>query len=154
MPLPVEGPGATFAALVRHCSGGDVPLSTLLRELRAAGSIHELADGRWEPLTRNYLLHTIDENVIGLWGRGMAALATTYVHNLTRTAKIPARFERAAVNDRIAKSALPEFRKFLDAEGQAFLERLDAWLTEHEARSDAPDGEVTRLGVGMYHIQD
>ena len=154
LPLPLDGQGATFATLVRHCSGGDVPLSTLLRELRAAGAIHELADGRWEPLTRNYLPHTIDESVIRLWGTGMADVATTYVHNLTRTAKNPARFERAAVNDRISKSALPEFRKFLDDEGQAFLERLDAWLTAHEAKNDAPDDQVIRLGTGMYHIQD
>ncbi len=107
LPLALEGKGATFAALVRHCSGGDVPLSTLLRELRAAGAIHELPDGRWEPLTRNYLPHTIDENVIRLWGTGMADVATTYVHNLTRTAKMPPRFERAAVNDRILKVRCP-----------------------------------------------
>lgn len=154
LPLPLEGHEPSFASLVRLCSGGDVPLSTLLRELRAAGAIHELAGGRWEPLTRNYLPHTIDEKVIRLWGTGMADVATTYVHNLTRTAKMPPRFERAAVNDRIAKSALPEFRKFLDQEGQAFLERLDAWLTEHEAQEDSDDDEVIRLGVGMYHIQD
>jgi len=154
LPLAVEGDGATFAALVRHCSGGDVPLSTLLRELRAAGAVHKLPDGRWEPLTRNYLPHTIDETVIRLWGSRMADIGATYVNNLTRTAKVPARFERAAVNDRISKSALPEFRKFLDQEGQAFLERLDAWLTEHEAKNDAPDDQVIRLGAGVYHIQD
>lgn len=152
--LPVEGAEASFATLVRHCSGGDVPLSTLLRELRAAGAVHKLPDGRWEPLTRNYLPHTIDETVIRLWGSRMADVATTYVNNLTRTTKQPARFERAALNDRIPKSALPEFRKFLDQEGQAFLERLDAWLTEHEAGSDTDDDQVIRLGVGMYHIQD
>src|SRR3954454_14104621 len=90
LPLAMAGEGATFAALVRHCSGGDVPLSTLLRELRAAGAIHQLANGRWEPLTRNYLPHTIDESVIRLWGTGMADVAATYVHNLTRTAKSPA----------------------------------------------------------------
>jgi hypothetical protein len=126
----------------------------LLRELRAAGAVHKLADGRWEPLTRNYLPHTIDETVIRLWGSRMTDVATTYVNNLTRTAKVPARFERAALNDRIPKSALPEFRKFLDQEGQAFLERLDAWLTENEAKSDTPDDQVIRLGAGVYHIQD
>jgi len=156
LPLPVEGDGPepTFATLVRHCSGGDVPLSTLLRELRAAGAVHKLPDGRWEPLTLNYLPHSIYETVIRLWGSRMADIGATYVNNLTRTAKVPARFERAAVNDRISKSALPEFRKFLDQEGQAFLERLDAWLTEHEAKNDAPDDQVIRLGAGVYHIQD
>jgi hypothetical protein len=153
--LSVEGDDASFATLVRQCGGGDVPLSTLLRELRSAGAIHELADGRWEPLMRNYLPHTIDENVIRLWGTGMADVASTYVHNLTRTSKVPGRFERAAVNDRIAKSALPEFRKFLDEEGQAFLERLDAWLLAHEVKEGAGDEQaVIRLGAGVYHIQD
>ena len=153
--LPRDGDGATFATLVRQCGGGDVPLSTLLRELRSAGAIHQLDDGRWEPLMRNYLPHTIDEHVIRLWGTGMTDVASTYVHNLTRTTRAPARFERSAVNDRIAKSALPEFRKFLDEEGQAFLERLDAWLTAHEVRNDAAEeSDVIRLGAGVYHIQD
>ncbi|MEJ1960281.1 MAG: DUF6502 family protein [Gammaproteobacteria bacterium] len=153
--LPLEGNGATFAALVRACGGGDVPLSTLLRELRSAGAIHEREEGRWEPLMRNYLLHTIDEHVIRLWGTRMADIASTYVHNFTRTSRAPARFERAAVNDRIARSALPEFRKFLDEEGQAFLERLDAWLTAHEVKDGTREEPATiRLGAGLYHIQD
>jgi hypothetical protein len=153
--LPLDGEGATFAALVRQCGGSDVPSSTLLRELRNAGAVRERDDGRWEPLMRNYLPHTIDEHVIRLWGTGMADVASTYVHNLTRTAKMPSRFERSAVSNRVAKSALPEFRKFLDVEGQAFLERLDAWLTAHEVKEGAAgEQEVIRLGAGMYQIQD
>jgi hypothetical protein len=113
--LPGDGDGVTFSALVRQSVGSDVPASTLLRELRDAGAVRELDDGRWEPLMRNYLPHTIDEHVIRLWGTGMADVASTYVHNVTRTSKLPARFERSAVNDRVARSALPEFRKFLDA---------------------------------------
>ena len=56
------------------------------------------------------------------------------------------------MNDRIAQAALPEFRRYLEREGQAFLERADAWLAAHQA----PDGDtdVVRLGVGTYHIQD
>ncbi len=93
LPLALEetarhSPRSCATAAAATCS-----FSTLLRELRAAGAIHELPDGRWEPLTRNYLPHTIDENVIRLWGTGMADVATTYVHNLTRTAKMPPRFE-------------------------------------------------------------
>jgi hypothetical protein len=154
LPLPLEGTEASFASLVRHCSGGDVPLSTLLRELRAAGAVHELPDGCWEPLTRHYLPHSIDETLITLWGSRMADVATTCASNMARTSKVSARFERAASNERIGKSALPEFRKFLDQEGQAFLQRLDAWLAEHEVKGDAPDDQVVRLGAGVYHIQD
>jgi hypothetical protein len=150
--LEVEGDGLTFASLVRRCGGGDVRNSTLLRELRSAGAVLVRADGKVEPLLRSYIPHSMDEQLIRLWGTVLADVGTTYVHNLTRTARIASRFERSAVNSRIPKSALPEFRAFMEKEGQAFLERVDAWLTEHEAQDDA--GETIRLGTGVYQIQD
>ncbi len=150
--LAADGGPGTFEALVRRCAGSDVPPSTLLKELRRAGAIRKRPDGKLEPLLRNYIPHPMDEHLVRLWGSVLADIATTYVHNLTRTGRTPARFERAAVNDRIVKAALPEFRRFLEREGQAFLERADAWLTAHQA-SDG-DTDVIRLGVGTYHIQD
>jgi hypothetical protein len=99
----------------------------------------------------------MDEQLIRLWGTVIADVASTYGHNLMRRADVPARFERAALNDRVLASALPEFRKFLNREGQAFLERVDAWLTEHEARpneSESDSTSVIRLGAGVYHLQD
>jgi hypothetical protein len=155
-PLALHGNAGTFEALVQRCGGSDVPLTTLLKELRRAGAIRERADGRLEPLQRDYIPHAMDEQLIRLWGSVLTDIATTYVHNLTRTQKVPARFERAAVNDRIPKDALPEFRAYLEQEGQAFLERIDAWLTAHAvtAEPDQHDGDTIRLGAGTYHIQD
>ncbi len=155
-PLPLEGEGMSFAALLRRCGAGDVRPSTLLKELLSAQAVRETADGRLEPLKRSYIPQPMDERLITMWGKRVTDVAKTYVHNLMRPAETPARFERAAVNDRISASALPEFQKFLEQEGEAFLERVDTWLTEHEARADAsdnPDG-VVRLGAGLYHIQE
>lgn len=155
--LAVDGADVSFEALVRRCGGSDVRPSTLLKELRSAGAVRLRPDGKLEALQRNYIPHAMDEQLIRLWGTVMADMATTYVHNLTRTGKVPARFERSAVNDRIPRSALPEYRKFLEQEGQAFLERLDAWLTTHEARgsgADEEEADAIRLGAGVYHIQD
>jgi hypothetical protein len=153
--LPVEGEGATFAELLRRCGAGDVRPSTLLKELREAGAVRASADGRLEALKRNYIPQPMDANLIRLWGTVLADVATTYLHNLTRRSTKPARFERAAVNDRVLARAVPEFQKFLEHEGQAFLERVDAWLTEHEARAGTKhDAESVRLGAGLYHIQD
>ena len=86
----------------------------------------------------------------------LADVATTYIHNLTRPDGGTVRFERQAVSDRLALSALPQFKDFLDREGQEFLERIDTWLTEHEVKDEAggPGADAIRLGVGMYHIQD
>jgi hypothetical protein len=128
----------------------------LLKEFLGAGAIRVRSDKRLEALQRNYIPHAVDEQLIRLWGSVLADVATTYGHNLTRTAKVPARFERAAVNDRVAVSALPEFRKFLESEGQAFLERIDAWLTAHQVQDGGGSlsVEAARLGAGVYHIQD
>jgi len=155
--LPLEGEGVSFVALLRRCGAGDVRPSTLLKELLTAQAVRESPDGRLEALKRSYIPQTMDEELIRMWGKRMTDLARTYLNNLTRPGKAPARFERAAVNDRIAASALPEFRKFLEQEGQAFLERVDAWLTQHEARGTQEDSAARpgiRLGAGLYHIED
>jgi hypothetical protein len=154
--LALDGEGATFTALLRRCGAGDVRASTLLKELRTAGAIRVTADGRLEPLQRMYVPQKMDEELIRLWGTVLADVATTYVHNLTRDARTPARFERAALNDRVLASALPEFREFLNNEGQAFLERVDAWLLAHEATGSAGGSKkaTIRLGAGVYHLQD
>jgi hypothetical protein len=154
-PLRLDGDGATFAALLRRCGAGDLRPATLLNELRSAGAVRKTADGRLEALTRSYIPHTMDGELIALWGTVLADVGTTYVHNLTRETNAPARFERAAVNDRVLASALPEFQDFLNQEGEAFLKRIDAWLTAHEAQGGEDSRNVTvRLGAGLYQIQD
>jgi hypothetical protein len=154
--LPVEGKGASFTSLLKHCGAGDVRPTTVIRELLSAGAIREGKDGRLEALQRNYIPQATDEQLIRLWGTVLADVANTYVHNMTRNAKTPSRFERAAKNDRIPIAARAAFREFLEREGQAFLERVDAWLTENEAKHDASESsvETTRMGAGVYHIDD
>jgi hypothetical protein len=154
--LALDGDGATFTALLRRCGAGEVRPSTLLRELRSAGAIRVTDDGRLEPLQRMYVPQKMDEELIRLWGTVLADVATKYVHNLTRAARTPARFERAALNDRVLASAVPDFREFLNKEGQAFLERVDAWLLAHEATGSAGSSRkaTIRLGAGVYHLQD
>ncbi len=154
--LRLEGEGATFAALLRYCGAGDVRPSTVLKELLRAGVIRRHRDGRLEVLQRSYVPQPTDEQLIRLWGTVLADVATIYVHNMTRKGKRPARFERAAKNDRVPVAAAADFREFLEREGQAFLERIDGWLAAHEVRDHSTDSDVetTRMGAGVYHIDD
>jgi hypothetical protein len=150
-----SGPGRTFTALIEHSGGADVRPSTLLKELVNAGAVRVRADGRLQALQRSYIPHTMDEELIRLWGTVIADVATTYVHNLTRTGKVNKRFERFAVNDRMPHSSVADFAQLLQQEGQAFLERVNNWLTARECKpNDRPRGDTVRLGVGLYHIED
>jgi hypothetical protein len=154
--LRLEGRSPTFVDLLRHCGAGDVRPSTVLGELLRAGAIREGKDGRLEVLQRNYIPQATDEQLVRLWGTVLADVASIYVHNMTRPAAIPARFERAAKNDRIPLTAGPAFRQFIEREGQAFLERVDAWLTANELNPAESESDVptTRMGAGVYHIED
>lgn len=154
--LAFEGEGRSFMALVQSCGGSDVPPTTLLKELVSAGAVRVRADGRLQATHRNYIPHAIDGQMIRLWGSVLADVATTHVHNLSRTANTPARFERAAVNDEVEAAAVPAFRRFLEEEGQAFLERVDAWLSAHQVSKSkrTAKSRPVRLGAGVYHVQD
>jgi hypothetical protein len=154
--LRMKGAGKSFVALIERAGGADVQPSTLLKELISAGAVRRRADGRLEAIKRDYIPHSMDEQLIRLWGTVMADVATTYVHNLTRTGKTSTRFERSAVNDRLPLSAAPEFARLLDQEGQAFLERIDQWLTARQHKNTIARGiePTVRLGVGLYQIQD
>ena len=76
----------------------------------------------------------------------------TVAYNLDRSETDPGRFERRATNTRMPAKAVPAFREFIEIEGQAFLERVDAWLSEHELE-DSDDSKSVRLGLGAYWIE-
>jgi hypothetical protein len=151
--LPLEGEHRSFVALARRCGGGDVRPTTLLKELLSAGAIQHHSDGRLQVLKRHYIPHAMDAELVRLWGTVLADVAMTYDHNLTRGTREAPRFERAALNDRVSAHTVAEFRRFLDQEGQAFLERVDAWLAAHQITPDDTSTNVVRLGAGVYHIQ-
>jgi hypothetical protein len=156
VPLAFEGDGRSFIELVQRCAGSDVPPTTLLKELVSSGAVRTRPDGRLEATGRNYIPHAMEGQMIRLWGSVLADVATTHVHNLSRTRKGRARFERAAVNDEVDAASVPEFARFLEQEGQAFLERVDAWLTAHQvdASKKSAKARPVRLGAGVYHVQD
>lgn len=151
--LPIDGPGATFAELVRRYGGGDIPPGALLKELQLARAIERGRDDTVRALTRVYLPRRMEEGQIRLWGSVLQDVGSTLEHNLTRDVRTGPRFERRALSVLVDKRALPAFKQFLEQEGQAFLERMDDWLTAHQV-SDDTKGEAIRLGAGVYHIED
>lgn len=148
--LPAEGEGASFAQLLRRYAG-DIPRTALVKELLRSGSIERLADGSYRALRRFYMPRAVDGSAVERSGSVLADLATTLEHNLSRGTREPARFEGRAQNRRVDPRHLPAFRALLEREAQAMLERVDDWLSTHEAPAGEP---AVRLGVGIYAIQD
>ncbi len=147
--LAVQGGGDSFEALCsRYC--GDVAPSTMLKELKRVGAVGEDGEGKLVARMRYYMpAHTDPEQMV-VSGSVLEDIGETVAYNLNRSADDLARFERRATNTMMPKTIIPDFKQFLDLEGQAFLERVDAWLTEHEK---AEAKEHVRLGLGAYWIE-
>lgn len=151
--LPIEGDGQTFAELMRRHAPA-LPMVAMIKELKGAGALEELPDGRVRPLMRTYVPVGLSAERLRLWASAISDLAGTIEHNYSRDAAEPAWFERRALSLSIDRDALPEFRQLLETEGQALLERIDDWLSAHEVPEADSDAGAIRLGVGIYHIQD
>lgn len=148
--LAVSGDNPSFETLCDKYSG-DVPATTMLKELRHVGAIDVEDDGRVRVMTRYYMpAHTDPEQMLRSGGV-LEDVGQTVAWNLHRTSDQPSRFEGRATNMHIPANAVPAFREFIEQEGQEFLERVDAWLEEHE---DENTSNPVRLGLGSYWIEE
>lgn len=147
-----SGPAPSFEDLCARY-GGDIPGSALLKELKAVGAV-AVNGGALRAAMRNYIPVKFDGEKVLVGASLLHDHANTVVHDLVRDADSPARMARRAHNARIDARALTEFTTFMEREGQAFLERIDDWLTRHEAPPDAQDHTLVRVGAGVFQIQD
>lgn len=151
--LPAAGPAPSFETLCQRYAG-DVPVGAMLKELERAGTV-ELDDAGVRALARYYMPTRFDPQWLLNAGSVFRDLGMNINHNIAADDTRPSHFLGRAANDRIPEAVLPEFRALVEAEGQAFLERIDDWLTERQA--DAPTSarrRRIRLGVGLFLIKD
>jgi hypothetical protein len=154
MPLAPSGSAPCFESLCRRF-GGDMPATALLRELRHVGAVGDTPDGRLQALSRSYIQARLDPEKTLRAGSVLEDLGNTIVYDLTAPDSRRLRFERRAENDAIDPKHIAAFQEFLEHEGMAFLERVDAWLTCHQVDPNAaPSTPRVRLGAGLFHIED
>jgi hypothetical protein len=152
--IEVEGDAQSFTALTRKYAGDIAPV-TMLRELLRVGAVSERADGRLQVLKRYYMPLQMDADAVFRAGSVLQDLGNTIDYNLVRGADDATRFEGRATNANVRNVDVKAFRAFLETEGQDLLERVDEWLAQHEPSANAQRKyKTTRLGVGVYQIQD
>jgi hypothetical protein len=147
--------GITFTGLCERY-GGDLAPVTMRRELTRVGAMAEMPAGDLRVLMRYYMPLQMDPDAVVRGGSMLEDLGTTVSFNLGKDEDELSRFAGRAINTRIRTTDARRFRTFLEAEGQAFLERIDEWLSRHE-KPPADDGKKTRyvrVGVGVYGIED
>jgi hypothetical protein len=149
--LTASGSPDSFESLCKRYAS-DVPATTMLKELKQVGAVVEGPDDELIVKTRYYMPRQMDPELVLSSGSVMQDLGNTVAHNLYRQDDQAARFERRAHNTRVSAAARPMFQEFLEHEGQAFLERVDEWLSDHEADENSAE-ESVRLGLGAYWIE-
>ncbi|MDH4154282.1 MAG: DUF6502 family protein [Nitrospira sp.] len=153
-PIPLEGRGATFSALVKSYSG-DIPVRAVLDELLRVGAVKQLKDGRICLVSRGYIPQKGSAEKLQMLGADTADLISTIDHNIYLEPTEP-RFQRKVMYDNVPIAAAKEFRTLAAAEGQELLEKLDRWLA-HRDRDTNPaskgSGRV-RVGLGIFQFEE
>lgn len=149
--LPAEGAGASFAELCLRYAP-DIPVSTMLKELKRVGAVEEDRAGQLHARLRYYMPTQFDPQWVLNAGSVFADLGANINYNLA-AGDAPTRFLGRASDADVSAEHVPAFYDYMEARGQEFLEDIDNWLAEHRA-NDAAAGNTVRLGAGAFLIQD
>jgi hypothetical protein len=156
--LALTGDGASIATLLKRYAG-DMPHTAVLKELKQLGLVEDAA-GALRVTARDYIRSAADPDLMRQASVALHDHAATIDHNVDTNREGPARFERMATNDSLPRRHVRAFHELVAAEGQAFLERIDAWLSAHASTPDERAGASTtryravRAGVGVFLIHD
>ena len=135
----------SFAELVKQYSG-DMPVAAMQKVLVSSGNIKFANDGKIRLLSHAYLPSDDPVEKLAILGADTSQLVDTIDFNLS-AAEANLRFQRKASNPQVSPDAVPEIKQFLKRKGQAFLEEVDLYLTQHEA----DDNDGVELSVGVYY---
>jgi hypothetical protein len=146
--LDYEGENS-FSELVKQYSG-DMPVAAMQKVLTSSANIRFTDDKKLRLLSNAYLPSDDPVEKLAILGNDTSELVDTIDFNLT-AAEEALRFQRKASNPKVALSSIPEIKQFLRRKGQAFLEEIDLYLSQHESDGDS----TAELSVSVfYHESD
>jgi len=135
----------SFSELVKKYSG-DMPVAAMQKALIASSNIKFTDDKQVRLLSHAYLPSDDPVEKLAILGTDTRQLIETIDFNLTAPEEV-LRFQRKASNPKVAVAAIPKIKQFLRRRGQAFLEELDLYLSEHETDDDS----TTELSIGLFY---
>jgi len=152
--LPAElkphGTGS-FPELVKRYGGATKP-SAMKQELLHIGLISITQDNLVKLENSTYLSSGY-EDAIQILGTDTADLIDSIRHNTTSENELR-RFQRKVSYVDIPHRFVEPFRKFSTTESQKLLKKLDHWLARRNVKTSKAEPSSSRLGVGIYHIEE
>lgn len=146
--LDYEGQDS-FSELVKQYSG-DMPVAAMQKVLTRSANIGFTDDNKVRLLSHAYLPSDDPVEKLTILGTDTSQLIETIDFNLTAPEE-DLRFQRKASNPQVSAESIPEIKQFLQRKGQAFLEEVDLYLSQHESSKD-PNVELS-VSV-FYHESD
>lgn len=145
-----------FGALVRAVAG-DVPPGAVRTELKRAGAITDLEDGRLRAVKRYYVPGTVDEKAITVVSGMIFPLASGVAHNTDPSRTVGGFIQRYAFSQSLPPDAVDRFRVWSREQATRFIEQMDDWLADNEqdvAGSSSRDPvDYRNAGVGVFYYE-
>ncbi len=142
--LEHEGDGS-FTTLVRKYSG-DMPVAAMQKALIESANISIIDDRKVRLLSHAYLPSDDSAEKLSILGTDTQQLIETINHNITAQPE-NLRFQRKASNHKIPVSSIPAIKQYTQRKGQAFLEEVDLYLSQHESE----DEETVELSLSVFY---
>ena len=141
--LDLEGEHS-FSSLVRKYSG-DMPVAAMQKALTKSANIAITAENKVRLLSHAYLPSDDPVEKLSILGTDTQQLIETINHNITALPE-DLRFQRKASNHQVAASSIPAIRQYIRRKGQAFLEEIDLYFSQHESQGE----DTVELSVSIY----
>jgi hypothetical protein len=145
---------ASFSALVRAVAG-DVPAGAVRAELRRAGAVVDLNDGRLRAVKRYYVPGSVDEKAITVLSGMVFPMTAGIAHNADPDRKSDGFIQRYAFSESLSDASILAFRMWSRIEATRFIESMDDWLAKHEIDNAVlPDDRLTKTaGIGVFYYE-
>lgn len=147
--LVESGASPSFESLCNKY-GGDIAPQTMLKELIKTKAVERRSGGELKALSRYYQPAVRDDENLLFAIERIREVFETMNNNVFLDDTSTPRFGGYADNDAIPVSVIPEFYEYMDKRGQAFLEEIDDWLTEHADHSESAKSETARVGISLF----
>ncbi|MDH5353636.1 MAG: DUF6502 family protein [Gammaproteobacteria bacterium] len=144
--LDMEG-SHSFTSLVKKYSG-DMPVAAMQKALTESGNISVDGNAKVRLLSHAYLPSDDPAEKLTILGTDTQQLIETINHNITASTQ-NLHFQRKASNPRIPVDAIPKIKQFTQRKGQAFLEEVDLYLSQHESEDE--NEEAVELSVSLFY---